>query len=343
MNKVAVIGHFGIGLDLTNGQTIKTKIVTEAIENYIGEKPFIVDAHGGIKAVIPVIIGCIKALKLSNNIVLMLTENGLKVSVPLLSAFNRIFKKRIHYVVIGGWLPNFLNKQKNLERRLKGFYKIYVETNTMKNALESKDFKNVVVMPNCKELNILSEEEMIYQENEPLKICTFSRVMKEKGIEDLVGVVNEINANRVRIKLDIYGEIDSQQTEWFEKLKSRFTDAIQYGGIVSFDKSVEVLKNYYILIFPTLFFTEGIPGTIIDGYSAGVPVLSSRWESFNDVIDEKKTGIGYSFNDRNALKEALLYCIDNIDEVNALKKNSLAKSKNFTIEYAMKILFSNFV
>lgn len=32
-------------------QTIKTKIVTEEIENYCNEKAMIIDAHGGVKAV----------------------------------------------------------------------------------------------------------------------------------------------------------------------------------------------------------------------------------------------------------------------------------------------------
>lgn len=32
--RVAVIGYFGIGLNLANGQTIKTKTVTDEIENY---------------------------------------------------------------------------------------------------------------------------------------------------------------------------------------------------------------------------------------------------------------------------------------------------------------------
>ena len=84
MSRVAVIGHFGIGLDLANGQTIKTKIVTDAVEKKIGEKAYIVDAHGGVKAIIPVVVGCIKALKKCDNVILMLTENGLKVSVPIL-------------------------------------------------------------------------------------------------------------------------------------------------------------------------------------------------------------------------------------------------------------------
>lgn len=341
MYRVGVIGHFGIGLDLANGQTIKTKIVTEAIEKNTKESAILVDAHGGVKAVVSVIIGCITSLAKCKNIVLMLTENGLKVSVPVLTLFNKIFKKRLHYVVIGGWLPKFLNSQPILERQLKSFHCIYVETNTMKNALEAKGFTNVVVMANCKELTILNENDLIYSDTEPLKICTFSRVMKEKGIEDLVDAVREINVEQIRYTLDIYGQIDNQQTEWFENLKTRFTSEINYGGVIPFDKSVETLKKYYMLVFPTLFFTEGIPGTIIDGYAAGIPVLSSKWESFEDVVDDGNTGVGYDFGDIEALKKALVDCAEKKAQINLLKTKCLLKSKQFTIECAMKVLFDN--
>lgn len=340
MSRVAVIGHFGVGLDLANGQTIKTKIVTEAIEKNIGERVLIIDAHGGVKAIIPVILGCIKALKNCDNIILMLTENGLKVTVPILSIFNRFYKKRIHYIVIGGWLPKFLEKQELLEKQLKTFFKIYVETNTMKKRLEEKGFENIVVMPNCKELTILDKKSLIYQNEEPLKICTFSRVMKEKGIGDLVKIVKEINCDKKRIELDIYGQIDAQQTEWFNELKNDFPDFIHYGGTIPFDKSVETLKNYFMLIFPTRFYTEGIPGTIIDGYAAGIPVLSAKWESYSDVVDENKSGVGYEFNNVKSLKNKLLYCVNNPEIVNEMKEYCLFKSKEFTIEQAMKILFS---
>ena len=47
-------------------------------------------------------------------------------------------------------------------------------------------------------------------------------------------------------------------------------------------------------IFPTRFTTEGIPGSIIDSYYAGVPVLASKWNSFDDVIEDGKTGVGLS-------------------------------------------------
>lgn len=57
MYRVGMIGHFGIGLNLANGQIIKTKIVLEEVNKYCAEKAFIVDSHGGISAIIPVVIG----------------------------------------------------------------------------------------------------------------------------------------------------------------------------------------------------------------------------------------------------------------------------------------------
>lgn len=58
--------------------------------------------------------------------------------------------------------------------------------------------------------------------------------MKEKGIEDAVNAVEEINKKygETIFTLDIYGQIDSMQTEWFELLQSRFSKDISYKGLV---------------------------------------------------------------------------------------------------------------
>ena len=91
----------------------------------------------------------ISALKHGDNVLIFPAHNGIRVYAPLLSLFRRFFKnKRLHYVVIGGWLPEFLLKRKLLAKILKRFDGIYAETNTMKNALEGQVFHNVFVMPN---------------------------------------------------------------------------------------------------------------------------------------------------------------------------------------------------
>ncbi|MFR3494185.1 MAG: glycosyltransferase [Blautia sp.] len=53
---------------------------------------------------------------------------------------------------------------------------------------------------------------------------------------------------------------------------------IRYKGMVPFNQSTEVLKNYDALLFPTYYEGEGFAGTIIDAFAAGLPVIASDWK-----------------------------------------------------------------
>ncbi len=342
MKELSVIGHLGFGENLLNGQTVKTKIITNELCRVYGQSEVLqFDTHGGKKTLLKAPFYVWKTLQKSKNVIIMPAHNGLRVFGRLLPIFRRFFKNRkIHYVVIGGWLPQMLESKKSLAKELKKFDGIYVETNTMKNALEAQGFQNVVVMPNCKKLHILSEDELVYQISEPYKVCTFSRVTKEKGIEDAINAIKAVNEKfgRTVYELDIYGQVDAGQTEWFETVKKTFPPFVKYQGIVPFDQSVEVLKNYFALLFPTHFFTEGIPGTVIDAYAAGVPVISSMWESFADVIDDQITGIGYTFGSVNELTDLLSRISEKPQMILDLKKACITKAEKFTPEKVIGIL-----
>lgn len=346
MKKVSVIGHFAEGLDFLDGQTIKTRILAKSLCDCLGEEDVLCfDTHGGMKTLLKAPLMTYLAFKKNKNIVMLPAHNGLRVFGRLLPFFKFFFKSRkIHYAVIGGWLPKLLENKKGLAKCLKKFDGIYVETNTMKTALEAQGFDNVQVMTNCKELTPLSEGELQYQSAPPYRLCTFSRVMREKGIEDAIEAVKKINEScgETVYTLDIYGQVDAGQTDWFEDLKNRFPAYVTYGGLVPFDKSVEVIKDYFALLFPTRFYTEGIPGTIIDTYAAGVPVVSARWESFGDMVDENVTGLGYEFGNSEDLRSKLSYMAEHADEINAWKQNCLEKSRQFLPREAVKILLERF-
>lgn len=345
--KTSVFGHFGEENTLLNGQTIKTKIVTEALCDLLGKEQVLkFDTSGGKKQLLKVPFQVVKAMKSSDNVIIFPAHNGLRVYAPLLRAFSAFFKQRkLHYVVIGGWLPQFVSKRKLLKRILKKFDGIYVETNTMKAALKKQGFENIFVMPNCKKLKVLKKNELVYPNGAPYKLCTFSRVMKEKGIEDAVNAVINVNEKLgyTAYSLDIYGQVDSEQIDWFENLKSTFPTYIRYCGSVQADRSVDILKDYFALLFPTHFYTEGIPGTIIDAYAAGVPVISAKWESFEDVVDDGVTGVGYEFDDFDELNSQLFSAVKCIDSFNMLKCNCLEKSRCFTPIVAMRVLSDNLV
>lgn len=340
MTKICIIGHFGFGQNLLNGQTIKTKIITAEIEKKYGKENVLsLDLAGGIKRIPSLLCTIPRMLSKYDNVVIMPVENGLRFLTPVLGFWNRFFKKKLHYVVIGGWLPQFLTKKKNLVNGLKWFCGIYVETNTMKSALIKLGLNNLFVMPNFKKLTVLSENELVYPQGVPYKLCTFSRVMREKGIEDAVKTVIKVNQSlgRTVFSLDIYGQVDENQTEWFGALQRTFPDYIRYGGLIPFDRSVETLKEYFALLFPTYYEGEGFAGTLIDAFSAGVPVIASDWKYNTELVNEN---VGYvcKTRDNAALAELLSAMATDPTMILKKKKSCLYEAEKYKIEKAVSVL-----
>ena len=342
MEQIAIIGKYNTEDGVADGQAVKTQILVREIERAFGKDAVLrINTFNWKKAPIALFAKSLMAVRKCDNVIFMTDEGGIKVFPWLLNASNLFGKCKLHYVVVGGWLVNFLNKNSFITANLKRFDGIYVETRAMKSGLEKMGFANVYLMPNCKDLQLLSEAELICSHEAPYKLCTFSRVMEEKGIADAVNAVKAVNAHfgKSMYTLDIYGQVDPRQTEWFEKLSASFPPEIRYCGIVPYDRSVETVKDYFTLLFPTKFYTEGIPGTIIDAYAAGVPVIASEWENYADIVDSGVTGISYPFLQQECLKDILIEMADAPERILAMKKQCLIRARDYLPENTLGILF----
>lgn len=337
MKKICICGHFGFGLNLLNGQTVKTKILTDELtRRYGADDIMLIDTHGK-KNLILMFFRLIWALAICRNVIIMPAYGGVKI-VPLwLRLWNFLFHRKLHYSVIGGWLAGYVDRYKTLKWALKSYTGIYVETTTMQKALMERGLNNTVVVPNCKPLDILNKDEIICLEELPLRLVTFSRVMEKKGIGDIARIVQEINREKgvMVYQLDIYGQVFRGEEEWFEELQSTFDEAVRYKGVVEYNDSVSVLKQYFAMVFPTHFFTEGIPGTVIDAYASALPVISAKWESFSDIVDDGKTGLGYEFDNLDALKNLLEDIALHPEIVNNMREACIKKAKEFLPENGM--------
>lgn len=344
MRRIAIIGHFGLGLNLLNGQTIKTKIVAAELERAFGKEEVLkMDTHGGIASLFNLPFILLFSLAKSKNVVILPAQNGLFAIVPLLLIMNIFFHRKIHYVVIGGWMPSLIEKRPVITFFLKRIHQIYVETTVMREALETRSFSNVVVMANCKPLNIISEDKININKGKFFRLCTFSRVMKQKGVEQAVAAIDKMNQHfgPESCCLDIYGQIEHSEEEWFAKLQEKFPQNVAYKGVVPFNESVDVLKNYSALLFPTLFYTEGIPGTIIDAFAAGLPVIASRWASYSDIIDDGKTGFGYELGSFDQLCAILEDLMTSPQKLNEMRLNCIKKAECFLPQNALQSLEHN--
>ena len=333
--KFGICGPFDFEEKQTGGQSVKTREFYYALCNQIGkEKIYILESTGYKKNPIKFMYKFFFMLRRCENIVILPAQNGIRVFAPI--CYFMKGKTKIHYSVIGGWLPDMLKSNIKLLRYIQKFDTVFVETNSMKVELEILGLNNVKRLYNFKNLNPVSNIHGTYC---PVKLCYFSRVTKQKGIEDAIAAVEQINRENVKCILDIYGPIvDGYKTD-FEHLISKTSRQIEYKGVINPTDSIEILKNYDIQLFPTRFKTEGIPGSIVDSYFAAVPVVAARWNSFADVVDEWKTGIGYKFGDFEDLKRTLEMLVDDPKIIDSMRINCLEEAKKYYPSNVIKDFF----
>ena len=161
MHKITICGHFGGNEKFLDGQTIKTKNIYLALLEKYGEKEINrIDTYHWKKQPIIFLKRCLKGIKESKNIIILPAQNGVRVFIPLFLLINKLYKRRIFYIVIGGWLPEFLENRKGLLEKVKKLDKVFVETNKMKRQLANLEIKNVEILVNFKNITPLKEEEL---------------------------------------------------------------------------------------------------------------------------------------------------------------------------------------
>ena len=79
-----------------------------------------------------------------------------------------------------------------------------------------------------------------------------------------------------------------------------------------------------------------MPGTIIDAFSAGVPIIARRWKYCDDMIDDRITGYVYDFNKPDELVNKIRYAITNEDKTLIMKENCIKKAQEYSEELVMK-------
>ena len=329
--KAGICGHFGGGRSFSDGQTVKTVILTEKLKEIWGaEQVLTLDTYQWKKHVFQLVFRCLYMLKSCENILVLPSWNGVKVLIPLFLFFNKLYHRKLHYVIIGGWLPDVLKASPRLLDKMKKLDGLYGETVSLTEELKALGLSNVYLLPNFKRLDIA--DDVSFKANAPLALYTFSRVTKKKGISEAAEAVRTANERleRIAYTLDIWGGIDPVYAEEFEKLRSEFPAYIAYKGCLSYKDTTDTLKKYFALLFPTRYPREGIPGSLLDSYAAGVPVLSSHFVNAPQIIEDGKTGLILNFEHiTEELTEVLVRLADYPEKLIGMREACTLKAADY--------------
>ena len=341
MERICIIGALDFTKMSTGGQPVKTRELYYALQEKYGKNNiFYLDTANWKKNPFYLLLNLWKYSKNCDTFIMLPAMNGLKVFSKILLYFKNKKNISLYYDVIGGWLPNVLKENSSVKANLKKFDGIWLETKTMYDCMRSMGFDNVTIVNNFKNINPIPLEKKCKDTYKIIRFCMFSRVNANKGITEAINAVNCINSEIKdrKVYLDIFGPVESDYQEEFNRLLNNSSSMIQYKGVANPDKSALVLKDYNALLFPTKYYTEGIPGTVIDAYFAGIPVIASRWESAYDVIDEGSTGYTFEFNNYNEFLSLLRAVIYEPEKLSMLKQNCINKSYLYTRQYFLTLI-----
>lgn len=335
--KIALVGRVAEGKELFDGQTVKTRYLYELLKQI--DDVFLVDTYEYKKHIVRTLLSSIKALSSCDAVVLSISINGRRFFFPFFYYLNKIYKKQIFHSLIGGRLASNIEKNPTWKKYVSSFKVNWVESHELVSLLNDMGVMNASYLPNFKKLKKVERlEEHSY--SNPYRYCIFSRVQKQKGITDAIDTIMAINSHYGCRKavLDIYGPIDEDFKDEFREVLDRCSDCVTYKGSVDASKSVEALQTYYMLLFPTRYYNEGIPGTIIDAMAAGVPVIARKWHYCEEMLTHQNNGLVYAFDDTNGLFEMIKYSIENENEIVRMKPRCLEKADEYLFENAFKII-----
>ena len=339
LKRIGIIGHFCMGGNGTDGQTVKTKEINKYLEEYFKEETLKYDTYKNSRNPIKIIKNTYEIVKNSENIILIVSRRGYKIILPIINFFNKYYRRNVYDFVIGGTRYEIFDKNKFIKKQAKEVNKIYVETKSIKKEYEKRNIKNVEVIPNFKSSQSIDKKEIV-QDNKKknLKICTFARIHPAKGVEDSIEAVKLANKklNKNIFELDIYGEIDKNYADTFANIEKSLPKYIKYKGCVNSNEATKILKKYDVMLFLTYWNGEGFPGTIIDAFDSALPVIATEWNNNFEVLEDGKTGIKVQIKKTEEVCSKLIKLYKNQNRLLKMKYACLEESKKYTPEQAME-------
>lgn len=337
MKKIALIGFFNYGVQDIGGGVMKTRNYEKILRKKYGQERIVtLDRLEGKNNPILYLFHFIKIMFTASSILIFPTAKMLKTFFPILIIGKKIFHYKILYIVIGGWLPDLTDSDVRVRKLLKKIDGIYVETEQMKKHLIFNDnLSNVECVPNFS-MRKMSEAPYKYEVGDfhEFRFCTYSRVIKEKGIPDAIQAIREISqeTKEIKLKLDIYGQVWPEYEKEFEELLKKNEKWVSYKGVLDEQNAIPELEKHYMLLFPTYYKGEGFPGTLVESLMAGLPAIVSDWKYNSEIIHSDITGYVYSLEDDEGLKKEILKSISNYDSVIRMRSNCIEEAKKYKPE-----------
>ena len=137
-------------------------------------------------------------------------------------------------------------------------------------------------------------------EDQGIRFLFVGRIMKDKGIEELLHAMTEIKRDRKDIVLEVVGFCDEDYSLMLNK-------AEQDGVIINHGIQKDVHPFYtstHCTVLPS--YHEGMANVMLEAASTGRPVITTNVPGCKETFDEGVSGFGCDAKSADSLKAAIL-------------------------------------
>lgn len=156
------------------------------------------------------------------------------------------------------------------------------------------------------------------------------RVVKEKGIKELIDAFRIVEKETPGAILNIYG--DGEDLEKYRKMAEDDKKIHFYGQTA---EPLKALAENEVFVLPS--YREGLSLSLLDAAMMGKKIIASDVDGNPEVVKDGKTGILVPAKNVKKLAEAMIYMLENKKEADEMAKNARTYYKeNFDFEKIFK-------
>lgn len=176
------------------------------------------------------------------------------------------------------------------------------------------------------------KEEIKYNDQLIYLLCV-GRIVKDKGIDELLQAFNKVYKKNNQLRLILVGEFEDDLDPVSEEARTilQTHPAIILTG---WSDDVEYYMHLsYALLHPS--YREGFPNVLLQAGAMHCPVICSRIEGNIDIIDHEQTGLIFEVKNEQDLQQKLEYGLANRE---VLKKYAVNLHSKIEQYFDQKIL-----
>ncbi|MBR5542979.1 MAG: nucleotide sugar dehydrogenase, partial [Oscillospiraceae bacterium] len=165
-----------------------------------------------------------------------------------------------------------------------------------------------------------------------IRFLFVGRIMRDKGIGELLWAIRKLHKEREDVILDVVGFCDEDYTEELKKAEEE--GAIIFHGVQS--DVHPFYKSCHCTVLPS--YHEGMANVMLESSATGRPVITTRVPGCRETFDEEKTGFGCEAKDAEGLYMAMKRFLDLSQEQreemgrNARKKMEAEYDRNIILK-----------